>query len=1203
MHWQLYLFGGFQFAIHGQVTDEFEADSARALCAYLFMHSGETLRRERLAALFWPDQPQAGALRNLRTALSRMRRGLGSLSDALQSDNQTVTFLPPPEAWVDALTATALVAEVETHPHRRLTGCPLCIEKLQRLAGLYRGEFLAGFTQESELFEEWVATQREIYHRAAIQAFDTLANHHLLRQEWVSVQRCAQRALQLEPWREESHRHLMLALVGQGQRSAALRQFQLCLEILRHEFGAPPQPETTRLYEKILRQGAAEAKTHNVRPPMQLAPTGAHWLDDLPLVGREQELATLLDLLVSPTTRLVSVVGEGGVGKTRLALRTARRAALCFNDGAFYVSLNPEEQTDAQGLQSIEAAARVAQHIALACAIPLDEKENYVESVLAFLRKRSALLLLDSFEQHEEATPFLLTLLANAPGCALLVTAHRPLNVRLEHVLRLEGLDVTLHADTQADIPNGLALFDALARRRSIVDVLDKAHQTAVAQICQAVGGLPLGIELAVACLPHIDRLQRSAWSTEALAQLLERAAEPDAQTMLDLPPRHRGLRALFQTAWRLLDPILQQTLANVALFRTAFSAEAAAAVLGLPKTEEAGRLLSALMERSLLQPGHQGRFQLHDRVRRFAAEQLAASATHSLVRERYTALFLQKLASAEPALDGENAAAVQQGLALEMEDLLAAWRNALEDHRWELLADAASVFVRFHALRGLYIEGERLLNESVQSLRKARFEATTLHSSLHSSSLAADERQTQALHAIEPTKHRSNATWTASFQQNDGASTMLAHALARLLIAWSRLLARLNRGELAEVALREALELTDAPNVRADALIDLGWCIFHLGRTSDAMEPLRQALQLADRLEDARRRAYALNGLAALTQRRGENEQTRNLLLEALSLVRQEGDLTMAAVILGNLSIHCNEVGDHAQELAFLKEALAIHQAQRNARMEANTLYMLGIHYDARGQYSEAQTHYQQALRLAESFGDRFAMLEIWINIGISRDQMGDYTGALAATQHALTLEREANNPQARCAIFANLSLHYHHLGEQLQALRYAQQAIELANAIEMPLMAAYGHDFRGHALLALGRNNEAEEAYRQALHLREQRGLSILGLESRAGLARVALARSDVKAAAAWAEPIAEHILNATLEGLEEPLRAYWTVYQVLRAAHDPRQELVLQRATALIQTRAELISDVAGRQLYLSQVEAHRELLRTANIRKGE
>ncbi|MCS6827412.1 MAG: tetratricopeptide repeat protein [Caldilinea sp.] len=1194
MHWQLYLFGGFQFAVDGHIADEFEADSARALCAYLFMHRGEMLRRERLAALFWPDQPQAGALRNLRTALSRMRRGLGSLSDALQSDHQTVIFLPPSEAWVDALAATALIADVETHSHRRLTGCPFCIEKLQQLAELYRGEFLAGFSQESELFEEWATTQREVYHRAAIQAFDALADYHLLRQEWVNAQRWAQRALQLEPWREESHRHLMLALAGQGQRSAALRQFHLCLEILRREFGAPPQPETIALHEQILHPDNAVVGMDRISSPMQLTPTGAHWLDDLPLIGRKQELATLLDLLVSPATRLVSVVGEGGVGKTRLAVRAARHAALCFKNGAFYVSLNPEEDP-AQRLQPIEATARVAQRIALACAIPLDEKENYVESVLAFLRKRSALLLLDSFEQHEEATPFLLTLLENASGCALLVTAHRPLSVRQERVLRLEGLDVALDADVQVNAPDGLALFDTLARRRGIVDVLDKTHQSAVAQICQAVGGLPLGIELAVACLPHIDRLQSSSWSPEELAQLLERADEPDAQTMMDLPPRHRGLRALFRTAWRLLDPTLRQTLANVAIFRSAFSAEAAAAVLGVKKNEEAGRLLSKLVERSLLQPGLEGRFQLHDRIHRFAAEQFAASQTRPIIRERYTAYFLQKLASVNAALDGKDSAVAQQGLALELEDLLAAWRNAAEDHRWEMLAAAAPAFARFHALRGLYHEGERRLSEAVQHLRRAHFEAT----SSRRSRSATDERE--AYHPTELVRPNGDAISIAPFEWKRGEARILAHALARLLIAWSRLLARLNQRETAEVALLEALELADAPDVRADALVELGWCVFRLGRASDAIQPLREALQLADRLEDARRRAYALNALAALHHHRGEGEQTRNLLEEALSLARQEGDLTMAAIILGNLSIYNGEMGDHAQELALLEEALTIHRAQRNAHMEANTLYTLGVHYDACGQYTEAQTHYRQALMLAESLGDTFALLEIWINVGISRDQMGDYAGALAATQHALTLEREVNHPQSRCTLWANLSLHYHHLGDQLQALLYAQKAVELANAIEMPSMAAYGHDFRGHALLALGRNDEAEEAYRQALHLREQSGLSILGLESRAGLARVALARGDVKAAAAWAEPVAEHILNAELEGLEEPLRAYWTVYRVMGAANDPRQELILQHATTLLRSRAERITDAESRHLYLAQVEAHRQLLHALNVKK--
>ncbi len=1192
--WQFYLLGGFQLIVDGEPADQFEVDSARALCAYLVLHQGETLRREQLAALFWPDRSQSNALRNLRTALSRTRRGLGPLSDALQADRQTVTFLPTTHVWVDALEVSALAADVETHAHRHLVGCPFCLEKLQRIVQLYRDEFLAGFTQESDLFQEWATVQQERYHRMALQALDALTVYHLRRGEWAEAQHQARRALQLEPWREESHRHLIFALAQQGQRSAALQQFHTCREILQRELAAPPQAETMELYETLLHHPERLSPDHAPRSPMQLWPTGAHWLDDLPLVGRQQELATLLELLISPTTRLISVVGEGGVGKTRLALRAARRTALCFNDGVFYVGLNPEERPDAQPLQPSSAVAQVAQHIALACAIPLNEKEKYQEKVLAFLRKRNILLVLDSFEQHEAATPFLLSILENAPACVLLVTSHRPLNLRQEHVLRLEGLDVSAYTDAQVAVPDGLALFDILARRRGLVGALEATHRPAVLQICQAVGGLPLGIELAVACLPHLKRLQAGSWSAADLGRLLEQASEPDAQAMLDLPPRHRGLRALFQTAWRLLDATLQKTLAVIAIFRAPFTVEAATAVLGLDKPDEAARLLWGLSERSLVQPGIQGRHQLHDRVHRFAAEQLAASPARAPTRERYTTFFLHNLAKAEEALDGREATAVQQTLAFELEDLRAAWRDAIEDQRWELLAAAASAFARFHVLRGLHNEGERLLREAVHRLRKRHFEAT---SSWRSHQAAVDGEE-QARHANGPAQRSGEALSTALSNQQPGAPGTLAQALARLLIAWSRLLERINQRETAEVVLLEALELADEPAVRTDALIEMGWCLFRLGRTADALPPLQEALALTDHLEDVRRRAYALNGLATIHQRRGDSTANRALLEEALSLARQAGDLTMAGIILGNLSIHYNELGDYARELTLLKEALAIHQTQQNRPMEVNALYALGIHYDARGQYTEAQAHYRQALRLAEAIDDRFSQLDIWLNIGISRDQMGDYAGALQATQTALAMDREVNNPQSRCILLANLSLHHHHLGDQLQALAHAQEAVALANAIEMPTIAAYGYDFQGHALLALGRVEEAEKAYRQALQLREQRGLTYLSFESRAGLARVALARGDAQTALAWMEPVVEYILHAVLEGPEEPLRIYWTAYQVLAAADDPRREEVLRCAVTILQERAERISDQEERRRYLTQVKAHREILRAAS-----
>lgn len=1200
MQWRLHLLGRFQLTINGENVDEFEADSARALCAYLVMHAGETLRRERLATLFWPDQSQAGALRNLRTALSRLRRGVGALSDALQSDNQSVTFQLPPGAWVDALALTSLGAEVEAHAHRRIEGCPVCVEKMQQIVQLYRGEFLAGFTQESDLFLEWATLQRENYHRTAIQSLDALTTHHLLRHEWAEAQHYARRALQLEPWREESHRHLMVAFANQGQRSAALRQFRICQQVLQREFDAPPQTETATLHQQILAEGNVVVAAGSERTAAQLTPTGAHWLDDLPFIGREQELTELVELLVSPTTRLITVVGEGGIGKTRLALRAARRVSLCFTDGVFHVGLNPEEQPDALIAQLMDATARVAQHIALACAIPLGDKETYEESVLAFLRKRSALLVLDSFEQHERATPFLLTLLEQAPACTLLITAHRPLSVRQEHVLRLEGLGVTPRTDEQTGNADSLLLFDELARRRGMGSVLDNAHRRVVAQICKAVGGLPLGIELAVACLSYNDRLEAAAWSAEEMAHLLRRADELDKKTMADLPPRHRGLRALFEYAWRMLEPDLQHALAGTAIFRTAFTEGTAAAVLGASSKEETARLLWQLAERSLIQPDAEGRFRLHDRIHRFAAEQLVASPARASIRRQYTVHFLQQLAETEQALDGKNSHAVQQLLALEMEDLLAAWRNAVEDNRWSLLAEAAFAFAHFHLLRGLYNEGERLFDHAVRCVRKRYAEMAAPRDADLQQADHAPRRVCSAESATHCDRTHHGIHSRTPSQGHDSTSQALAEALARLSIAWSRLLARLNRRETVESVLCETLTLTNDPAVQVDALIDLGWCLHHLGRTTDAQQALNDALRIATHIGDARRRAYALNGLAAPHQRRGQGAEVRRLLEEALTLTREEGDLTMTATILGNLSIYYGELCEHQQALTLLKEALAIHQTQHNLRMVANTLYLVGIQHDALGQYTEAQRCYHQALEIAESIGDNLARLEIWINIGISCDQMGDYPGALEATQRALAIERELNNPQARCTLLANLSLHHHHLGDHSQAIVYAKQAIEVADAIEMPILAAYGYDFWGHALLALSRTDEAENAYRQALQLREQLGLNILGFESRAGLARVALTRSDLPIAASWIEPIAAYLLQNELEGVEEPMRVYWTVCQVMQMTDDPRAQLLLERAIVRLQQSAEQISDPIRRQRYLTQVDAHRQLLHAAIVR---
>jgi DNA-binding SARP family transcriptional activator len=1157
MRWELYLLGRFQLVVDGQLTDEFEADSARALCAYLCLHADEAIRRDRLATLLWPEQSQESALRNLRTALSRLRRGIGLLSKVLRSNNQTVTLtLPQEDAWVDVLALRELSASIRVHPHRRLEGCPRCLAAARRIAELYTGDFLAGFTLESDVFGEWATLQREVFHRAALDAIAALCSHHLQLQGWSEAEQYARQALRLEPWREESHRHLMQALANSGQRTAALRQFHLCQQVLHREFDASPESATVALYEQIRSCVEQPGPKAGAVKPGQLPPTGPHWLDDLPFVGRQHELELLLDQLVAPTTRLVSLVGEGGVGKTRLAVRAARRVAPSFSDGIFYVNLNAEQAEQLTSTPASVTIARVAQYIANACAIPPNTKTSHENSVKLHLRSRSSLLLLDGFEQSEDALPFLLSLLEEAPGCVLLVTTHRPLSVRQEWVLRLEGLPIFSEVDAAnldaanldaANLPESLLLFELLVQRRGVSTYLHTDHLNAAQQICEAVNGLPLGIELAVACLSHIDQISPAQWSAEELVRILQHATQLDQRILLDLPSRHRGLQALFDASWQLLDGDLQQMLASIAVLHSDFTPETAAMIIAAPTPDVAEIALWRLVERSLLQIHDFNLFRLHNRIHRFAVEKLTASDLEIVSRQRHARHFLRSLAEAENALDGSDSYAVQEHLVTVMEDLLAAWRFAIKYECWGWLSEAGYAFTRLHLLRGSYAEGERLLHEAIQSLRQS--------------------------------------------------AILSPNEMARLLVAWSRLIGRLEPRQDAEAALTEALTFSDNDALRADILIELGWRRHAVGHTTEAAALLQDALTITARLNDARRRADALNTMAAVCQRRGEGPSTLSHLEEALMLARQVDDLTLAGIVLNNLSVYFSEIGEADRTLALLTEALAIHRTQRNVRMEVNSLYKLGVWHDARRRYVEAQQYYQQALTLAESIPDLDCILEIWTNIGISCDQMGDYTGALAATLHALTTEPLVNSPQLRCAILANLSLHYHHLGGQTKALEYARQTVVLAEAIEMPVMAAYGYDFQGHALLSLQRLAEAETAYYQALTLRQQLDMALQSYESRAGLARVKLAMHDPAAAAAWVAPIAAYLMEHTLEDAEEPLRVYWTVYAVLLATHDPRAETILTLSLDLLHRSADQISDSISRQRYLTQIDAHQRLLQAA------
>lgn len=224
----------------------------------------------------------------------------------------------------------------------------------------------------------------------------------------------AMRLLALDPWREEAHRQMMRLLARSGQRSAALAQYETCRRLLAQELGVEPSPETTALYERIR---TAPERRHNL--PVEVTS----------FVGREAELAALGRRLADPTCRLVTVVGTGGVGKTRLALQAAAAQINGFLHGVHFVPLTP-----------LSSADLIIPAIAQVVGCTFHDRDDSKKQLLSYLREKEMLLLLDNFEHLvANGVGLVLELLEGAPAVKLLVTSRERLNVRWEWVVAIGG--------------------------------------------------------------------------------------------------------------------------------------------------------------------------------------------------------------------------------------------------------------------------------------------------------------------------------------------------------------------------------------------------------------------------------------------------------------------------------------------------------------------------------------------------------------------------------------------------------------------------------------------------------------------------------------------------------------------------------------------------------------------------------------------
>ncbi len=672
--------GTFAVARDGAPVTRFRGDKVRALLAYLATEADRAHRRAALTALLWPDQDGEGALRNLSQTLLRLRQALGDTAEP----SPLLDITRAGVRWRGA------GARVDVRDFARLAHSADPAD-LARAAALYRGEFLPGFAlPDADTFEEWLQLTRAQLQQQALTALQGLATHQLTTGRWAEAATTARRAIALDPWREAPHRQLMQALAAGGDRAAALAQFQRCRAVLAEELGVEPSAETRLLHERILAGEVASPTVDPTRPRPGLPASLT------PLVGREADLRALAALGQRADARLVTLVGAGGMGKTRLALDAARVAAGDYPDGATFVPLAPLGQ-----------AAALPSAIARALGVTLHGGDP-AAALLHAVRDRRMLLVLDNAEHLLDGAglaELVVALLEAAPDVRIIATSRQQLGVRGEHVYGVEGVE---HAGARAvggagvSVSAAARLFLQSAGRARSGYGAEVDDVPVIERIGALVQGMPLALEMAAAWIGLLPLAEIAAEIARGLDFLQAEWA--------DAPERQRSVRAVFDWSWRLLSEAEQDVLRRLSVFRGGFTREAAETVAGATL-----RTLARLSQASLVRwhPGNgTGRYEIHELLRQFAAERLeAAPGEREAMEARHGAYYLALSEEAAAEYDRPRQVAWLDWVEAEHDNIRVAQDRFADRGAVELELQLAGAMMYFWFIRGYHTEGaQRLL-------------------------------------------------------------------------------------------------------------------------------------------------------------------------------------------------------------------------------------------------------------------------------------------------------------------------------------------------------------------------------------------------------------------------------------------------------------------------------------------------------------
>jgi predicted ATPase/DNA-binding CsgD family transcriptional regulator len=666
-----------------------------------------------------------------------------------------------------------------------------------------------------------------------------------------------------------------------------------------------------------------------------------------PIIGRQAELREIRALLTDSTCRLLTLIGPGGIGKTTLAIHLAADMRAVFPNGVAFVPL-----------QAVHAPDFIAPAIADAIGLTLAGTGEPLAQVCQYLHDKAYLLVLDNLEHLLAGLDILTTLLQLAPTTTLLVTSREALNLREEWLYPVPGLtypqataaDPSIRQDSAPADYAAVQLFADQARRvRRDFALADEYAD--VVRICQLVEGMPLALELAASWTKTL-RCERIAAEIEQNLDFL-------STRLRDLPQRHHSMRAVFERSWALLSEGEQTVFTRLSVFRGGFDDLAAAQCAGASLA-----LLAGLVDKSLLRWEAGGRYQIHELLRQYAEEKLAAKPDElTQARDAHCKYYTDFLSARQHDMWGGRQLKATAEIEGEIDNIRAAWLWALESYNVEAILRSMQLLGLFNQFRSRYREGIALSEQAVRTLESG-----------------------------SPTPNHQ-------------------HALILLLVHLGWLYIRLGQLERAQELLQRSLALYAAPDYiplpgdATDPEAPLGLICLIKGDYAGAARLAEASRQRNAMYGHRNNLQYALYVLTGATLALGEYTEAHRLAQQAYALTQERQDRWFMAYCLNQLGQVEQVLGNYDRAAQHFRTSYRLRQEFADTEGMAVALRRLGQIAIVQEQYTEARELFEQSRALYELVNDQGGLASALAGLGTVALELGDYKTARQQLRAALEL------------------------------------------------------------------------------------------------------------------------------------------------------------------------------------------------------